>query len=109
MSICIQDKRYSPAGEIVVDFLIMDHLTQEEHTFVRIFLKRFVTYLDGVFHAIAESKVPGDIKFNRAKIENRRCEVLLPKIIQSSGLFDSASNCRPVVRWNLKFLDNESL
>jgi len=50
-----------------------------------------------------------DVKPNGAEIEDSRGKVLLPQIFYSARLFDLSSNGRPVIRWNLKFFDNNIL
>jgi hypothetical protein len=56
--------------------------------FIGIFLDGFVADLNCILYSIAESKMPRDVKYYWAKIENRRREILFSKVFDSSRFFD---------------------
>jgi hypothetical protein len=74
----------------------MDHLTQEEDPFPRIFFYGFKGDLDGVFHAITKSKMPGQEELQCTQIDAGWRKIFLELIICFSLLFDSRDQGTPV-------------
>jgi hypothetical protein len=70
----------------------MDHLTEQKNTLARIFFNGFVTDFNGIFYAITKTKMSGDVKFYRAKVQNGGREILLSQIANSADLFNFSGN-----------------
>jgi hypothetical protein len=91
-AIGIHDEFDSTALQIVVYFLVVDHLAEEEHTLIGVFFEGAVADLDGIFHAVAKTEVAGDIEDHRAEVEYGRGEILLAQILYASRFLDLAGN-----------------
>ena len=89
-SIGIHDEPDTATLKVSVHLLIMDHLTQEKHSFSPIFLQCLITDLYRIFHPVTKAKVPGQVKDYWPKFDDRWCKVLLSKIFDPANLFDPA-------------------
>ena len=61
--------------QIFIYLGIMDHLTEKEDPLAGIFLYGFKCDLDGIFHAIAKTKMTGKINLHRPEIKQGRAEI----------------------------------
>ena len=69
MTIGVHNEFDPAALKVVVHLLVMDHLTEEKNSLVRIFFDGFVADLDSVFHAVAKAKMARDVKLHRTEIQ----------------------------------------
>src|SRR5690606_35282088 len=108
-AIGVHDELNSTVTQIVVDFGVMDHLTEEEDASAGIFIKCPVTDFDGVFYAVAKSEVTSEIKCYGSEIQTAGREILLAGIPHSANLLNPARNGSPVINRNIKLLDGAPL
>lgn len=108
MTFCIHYEFNSPALQVVIYFLVVDHLAEQIDFLVRVFFQCLVTDFDGILNAITKAKVPGHIKHNRPKVENGGRKILLPEISPSACLLDSAGDGRPIVYGYVKLFDGSA-
>ena len=74
---------------------------------MRVFFQGAVADLDGVLHAIAESKMAGDIELNRSKVQHGGGKILLAQVFYSACFFDLRRDGRPVIRGNFELFNNK--
>lgn len=79
-AVCIHDEPDAALLKILIDFLVVDHLAQEEDPFIRIFFQCPITYFYRVFHAIAKTEMAGEVKFHRAEVQFGGSKVLFARI-----------------------------
>jgi hypothetical protein len=84
LAIGIHNEPDASVLQIIVNFLIVDHLAQQKNPSTPIFFQCSVADLDGIFDAVTKSEMAGEIKNNRTKIENGGGEILLPQIFYAS-------------------------
>ncbi len=65
----------------------MNHLAKQQHALAGIFFQGSVADFNGIFYAVAETKVTGDEKSDRSEIEYGRRKVLLAQILYPSYVF----------------------
>lgn len=75
---------------------------------MRIFFQGTVADLNGIFYAIAESKVAGDVELNRSEVQYSGGKILFAQVFYSACFFDLACNGRSVIRGNFKLFNNNS-
>lgn len=95
--------------KVIIYFLIVDHLAEQENVFIRVLLQRLIADLYGIFNAIAEAKMASDVEPYRSEIKLRRRKILLPRVSYSSRFFDLSCNGGSVVFGDIKFLNNADL
>src|SRR5690349_16584081 len=108
-SVCVHDKPDTPALKVVVHLLVVDHLAKEIDFSNRILFERFVAYFDRIFYTVTKSEVPGEVEYDRTKIQDRRGKILLAQILQPPHFLDPPGQRGPVVGWYVKLFDNSSL
>jgi hypothetical protein len=54
----------------------MDHFTEEEDPFAGVLFNGPESDLNGIFNAVAKTKMPGKVDLHRAEIEEGRTEIL---------------------------------
>jgi hypothetical protein len=91
--------------EVAVYLLVMDHLAEEEHAFIRIFLQGAIAYFDGILHPIAETEMTGYKKADGAQVNQYRIAVLFSGVGFPSQGFYSSSEGRTVVLGDIKIFD----
>src|SRR5688572_6275343 len=91
-AIGVHNEFYAATLKVIIYFLIMDHLTQQKNSFVRILLKGLVTYFNCIFDTVAETKVPRKVELDRPEIEHCGREVLLSQIFRAAHFFYFAGN-----------------
>lgn len=85
--VSIHDEADAAALKIVVDLLVMNHLAKEEYTLVRIFFEGTVADLNRVLDTVTKTKMAGEIKLNRAEVEQRGREVLFAQVFRTARFF----------------------
>ena len=71
-SVCIHDELNATVKQVLIHFLVMDHLAQEVHVLARVLLKGFVTFFNSVLNTITKTKMPGQKELHRAEIKQCR-------------------------------------
>ena len=104
-TIGIHDELDSAILEVVVHFLVVDHLAKEVNIFPNTLFQRFVTDLDGIFHTITKTEMPGQNKLDGAKVEHRRGKILFAQVLSPARLFDLACDRRTVIDWYIELFD----
>lgn len=87
-SVGIHDEANSTGLEVVVHLLVMDHLAEKKHPLRRIFLQGLIADLYGVFHAVAETEMAGEVNDDRPEIQPGGCKILLSQILKPADLLD---------------------
>src|SRR6185295_15049546 len=80
-SIGIHDELNTATLEVVVHFLIVDHLAKEIDIFSDALFQRFITDLDSIFYTIAKTEMPGQNKLDRTKVEHGRGKILFAQVL----------------------------
>jgi hypothetical protein len=83
----------------------MDHLAEQVHILILIFFQGPVADLDGVFHTITKTEMPGKKKLHRPKVKNGRRKILLAMVFGFARFFYSSGDGRSVVNRYFKFLN----
>src|SRR5260221_2616507 len=104
-SIGIHDELNTATFEVVVHFLVVDHLAKEVNILPLILFQCLIADLNGILHAIAKAEMPGQNKLDGAKVEYRRRKILFSQVYYSSRFLDLAGEGRTVVDWYIKFFD----
>ena len=95
--------------KILVHLLVVDHLAEQVHALIGVFLQRFIADLYGVLHTIAKSKMTGDVKLNGTEVQNGRGKILFAQVFQTSPLLDLSGDGRLIVGWNFELFDNNTV
>jgi hypothetical protein len=83
---------------------VVDHFTQQENTFARIFFDGSEGNLNGIFDAVTKTKMTWKYKTDTAEIQNGWGKILLSRIELLAPLFYFADNSRTIFFRNVEFL-----
>jgi hypothetical protein len=101
-SVRVHNKLHAALSEIVVHLLIVDHLAQEQHAFVRVFLQCPVADFNGIFDTIAEAEMARQGETDRSEVQTGWAEILFPGILKSPDLLDPSGDGGSVVCGDVK-------
>jgi len=93
--------------QVVVYMRVVDHFTEQENTFIRVFIHCSEGDFDSIFHAIAKAEMAGQVKLNGTKIQMCRGKILLTKIFDPAGFLYLTGNRRPVICRDIKLFDGK--
>jgi hypothetical protein len=74
----------TPSGKVFVDLLVVNHLTQQINFFIRILLKGAIADFNGILNAVTKTKMTGDVKLYRTKVQDGRAKILFTQILLSA-------------------------
>jgi hypothetical protein len=79
-----------PLGlQVGIDLGVMDHFAEEEDAAAGIFVDGAEGDIDGVFHAVTKSEMPGEVDVDGPEVEQGRGEILFHFVLLLTPVLDS--------------------